>query len=67
MRRDDYLKGQDAARRGLNPADRRAYEVLGLDFDADRRALRGAIPNWCGAITPIAMAATVRTRRASPK
>ncbi|EGD59666.1 heat shock protein DnaJ-like protein [Novosphingobium nitrogenifigens DSM 19370] len=41
MRRDDYLKGQDAARRGLNPADRRAYEVLGLDFDADRRALRG--------------------------
>jgi hypothetical protein len=39
-RRDDYLRSQDARGRGLNAADRRAYDVMGLGFDADRRALR---------------------------
>lgn len=39
-RRADHEAAMDAARRGLNPAERRAYEVLGLGFDADRRALR---------------------------
>jgi hypothetical protein len=40
VRRDDLRKTQEAARRGLNPADQQAYRALGLDFDADRRALR---------------------------
>jgi len=40
MRADDVRKAQDAARRGINPAERRAYDALGLAFDADRRALR---------------------------
>jgi curved DNA-binding protein CbpA len=31
---------EDAARRGIGPQERRAYEVRGLDFDADRKALR---------------------------
>jgi len=39
-RRADHEAAMDAARRGLNAAERRAYEVLGLGFDADRRALR---------------------------
>ena len=39
-RADDLHKGQEAARRGINPADRRAYDTLGLGFEADRRALR---------------------------
>jgi hypothetical protein len=39
-RRDAYLKSHDARARGLNAADRRAYDVLGLGFEADRRALR---------------------------
>jgi hypothetical protein len=33
-------RAQDAARRGLTPEDRAAYEALGLGFDADRTALR---------------------------
>lgn len=40
MRREDALHRQDAARRGIGPEERRAYEVMGLDFDADRKALR---------------------------
>ena len=40
MRREDALHRQDAARRGIGPQERRAYEVMGLDFDADRKALR---------------------------
>ncbi len=36
----DYRKSQEAAQRGLNPTDARAYDALGLGFDADRRALR---------------------------
>jgi DnaJ-domain-containing protein 1 len=39
-RADDLRKGQEAERRGINPADRRAYDTLGLGFEADRRALR---------------------------
>ena len=39
-RREDYLRSQDALRRGLSPADRQAYDALGLDFEADRRGLR---------------------------
>lgn len=39
-RREDHARTQEAARRGLNPADRRAYDALGLAYDADRRALR---------------------------
>jgi DnaJ-domain-containing protein 1 len=39
-RMDDMRKAQEAARRGIHPTDRRAYDVLGLGFDADRRALR---------------------------
>jgi hypothetical protein len=39
-RADDHRKAHEAARRGINPADRRAYDVLGLGFDADRRMLR---------------------------
>jgi len=40
MRREDALHRQAAARRGIGPQERRAYEVMGLDFDADRKALR---------------------------
>jgi hypothetical protein len=40
MRREDHHRNAEAARRGLNPADRRAYEVLGIGFDADRKLLR---------------------------
>ncbi len=40
MRADDLRKAQEAARRGIHPSDRRAYDVLGLELDADRRALR---------------------------
>ncbi len=40
VRADDLRKGQEAARRGIHPADRRAYNTLGLGFEADRRALR---------------------------
>lgn len=40
MRREDHHRKADAARRGLNAADRRAYEVLGLEFDSDRKLLR---------------------------
>jgi len=39
-RADDLRKSRDAARRGINPIDQRAYDALGLNFDADRRALR---------------------------
>ena len=39
-RRDDYRRAHDAHRRGLNPDDRKAYDAMGLDFEADRRALR---------------------------
>lgn len=39
-RREDMHKAQEATRRGINPADRRAYDSLGLPFDADRAALR---------------------------
>ena len=39
-RAHDHAKAQEAARRGINPADRRAYDTLGLGFDADRRGLR---------------------------
>jgi hypothetical protein len=40
LRREDVRKAQDAMRRGLSVADRQAYDALGLDFEADRRALR---------------------------
>ncbi|MDF8334207.1 J domain-containing protein [Novosphingobium cyanobacteriorum] len=40
MRRADHEAAMEATRRGLNPDQRRAYEVLGLGFDADRKALR---------------------------
>jgi hypothetical protein len=40
MRREDALHRQDAARRGIGPEERRAYEIMGLAFDADRKALR---------------------------
>jgi hypothetical protein len=36
----DMRRAHEATRRGVNPADRRAYDALGLDLDADRRALR---------------------------
>ncbi|MEO0031980.1 MAG: hypothetical protein RIS94_1738 [Pseudomonadota bacterium] len=39
-RRADHEAAMEATRRGLNPDERRAYEVLGLGFDADRKALR---------------------------
>ena len=40
VRADDLRRTQQAARAGINPTDRRAYDMLGLGFDADRRALR---------------------------
>ncbi|WP_225205758.1 J domain-containing protein [Novosphingobium huizhouense] len=39
-RREDAMHRQEAARRGISPSERRAYEVLGLGLDADRKALR---------------------------
>lgn len=39
-RRADAQQALKAAQMGLNPAERRAYDVLGLGFDADRKALR---------------------------
>lgn len=39
-RRQDHCNAQEAAQRGIGPEERAAYEVLGLAFDADRRALR---------------------------
>lgn len=40
MRRGDYMRAHEAAGRGIAPEERRAFEVLGLGFDADRKALR---------------------------
>ncbi len=40
-RRSDHLKAAEAARRGISPDERKAYDVLGLGYEADRRALRG--------------------------
>ncbi|WP_338468499.1 DnaJ domain-containing protein [Novosphingobium sp. ZN18A2] len=40
MRRNDYARAQEATGRGIPPDERRAFEVLGLGFDADRKALR---------------------------
>lgn len=39
-RREDALHRQEAARRGIDAEERKAYEVMGLGFDADRKALR---------------------------
>ncbi len=39
-RADAMRQAQAAARAGIDPADRQAYGVLSLAFDADRRALR---------------------------
>ncbi|GAO56743.1 J domain-containing protein [Novosphingobium sp. MD-1] len=39
-RRQDHRNAQEAVQRGIGPEERAAYEVLGLAFDADRRALR---------------------------
>lgn len=39
-RRTDHEAAQEAARRGISPEERRAFDVLGLGFDADRKALR---------------------------
>ena len=39
-RRQDHRNAQEAAQRGIGPEERAAYGVLGLAFDADRRALR---------------------------
>lgn len=36
----NYARAHDAARRGIDPDDRAAYEALGLGFDCDRKALR---------------------------
>jgi hypothetical protein len=36
----DREQAVEATRRGLTPAQRRAFEVLGLGFDADRKMLR---------------------------
>lgn len=40
-RRSDHQKAAEAARRGISPDERKAYDVLNLGYDADRRALRG--------------------------
>ena len=34
------MQRQEAARRGIGAEERKAYEVLGLGFDADRKTLR---------------------------
>lgn len=39
-RRADHAHAAEAVRRGISPEDRKAFEALNLDFDADRRALR---------------------------
>jgi len=39
-RRADALHRQEAARRGIGPEERKAYEVMGLGFDADWKARR---------------------------
>lgn len=39
-RKADLAGQADAVRRGLSPDERRAYETLGLGFDADRKMLR---------------------------
>lgn len=39
-RREDAMQRQEAARRGIGAEERKAYEVLGLGFDADRKTLR---------------------------
>lgn len=39
-RRADALHRQEAARRGIGAEEQRAYDVLGLALDADRKALR---------------------------
>lgn len=36
----EHRRVAEAARRGIDPDDARAYATLGLGFDADRRALR---------------------------
>ncbi|CAM4089140.1 J domain-containing protein [Novosphingobium lubricantis] len=39
-RRADHRMAAEAARRGISPDERKAYDVLNLAYDADRRALR---------------------------
>lgn len=39
-RKADLAHAAEATRRGLSPEDRRAFEVLGLGFEADRKDLR---------------------------
>ena len=39
-RMSNYARAADAVRRGIDPDDRRAYDVLSLPFDCDRKALR---------------------------
>jgi DnaJ-domain-containing protein 1 len=39
-RREDHKRAGEAARRGIDPDARKAFDVLGLSFDADRKALR---------------------------
>jgi len=39
-RAGDWRRAQAAARAGIDPATRAAYDTLGLAFDADRRTLR---------------------------
>jgi hypothetical protein len=39
-RREDHKRAGEAARRGIDPDERKAFDVLGLSFDADRKALR---------------------------
>ncbi len=39
-RRADHQKAAEAAKRGISPDERRAYDTLRLAYDADRRGLR---------------------------
>ena len=39
-RRSDHLRAAEAARRGISPDERKAYDVLNLEYGSDRRALR---------------------------
>lgn len=39
-RRADHQRAADAARRGISPDERKAYDALHLAYDADRRQLR---------------------------
>lgn len=39
-RRSDHVRAAQAARRGITPDERKAYDALHLDYGADRRALR---------------------------